>query len=96
MAGPVRPTAARIAGRTLLGVGGSYALASTAALAMQRLYPAGDRTGASLGELVGFVLFGVAAILAFSIRSDAKAWGIVGGGAVAFALVAVLLGNARP
>lgn len=93
MAGPVRPTAVRIAGRTILGVGGSYALASAAALAMQRLYPAGDRTGVSLGELVGFAMFGVAAILAFSIRSDGKAWGVVGGGAAGFALLAMLLGN---
>lgn len=96
MAAAPRPTAARIAGRTVLGIGGSYALASAAALAMQRLYPAGDRAGVSLGELFGFALFGAAAILAFSIRSDAKAWGIVGGGAVAFALVAILLGTARP
>ena len=90
MAKAFSPTAAQILSRTVLGIFGSYALASAAAVAIARLYPHGGRTAVTLGELAGFVLFGMAAILAFSMRSGMRAWALIGGGTLALAIVAVL------
>lgn len=90
MAKASSPSPAQILSRTVLGIFGSYALASAAAVAIARLYPEGGRTAVTLGELVGFTLFGVAAILAFSMRSGMRAWALIGGGTLALAIVALL------
>lgn len=84
------PSRVQIFSRTVLGIFGSYALASAAAVAIARLYPDGGRTAVTLGELIGFTLFGVAAILAFSMRSGLRAWALIGGTTLALVLVAVL------
>lgn len=78
---------AEIVSRTVLGVFGSYLLASASLVAITRLWPDGGRTAVSLGEMTGFALFGVAAIAAFSIRNVRLAWLlIVGCSALLFAL----------
>lgn len=86
---------AEIASRTVLAVLGSYALASAAAVAVARMTPGPPRMAVTLGEMIGFLLFGVAAIVAFSVRSATRAWVLVGGLTIIFCLAALAAGG-RP
>lgn len=81
-----------ILSRTILGVFGSYALASACLLAVVRMWPDGGRSATSLGEMIGFALFGAAAIAAFSMRSTVRAWLWIGGGALALFAIAWIVG----
>lgn len=94
MTKPAGPTRMDIASRTVLGIFGSYALASACAFAVTRLWPDGGRTASSLGEMLGFSLFGAAAIAAFSMRRTGRAWLMIGGATAILLVVAMLFGQA--
>lgn len=79
MAKAPRASRVEIAVRSVLAILGSYALASAAAVAIARLVPGPPRMAVTLGEMIGFLLFGAAAIAAFTMRSAARAWLLVGG-----------------
>lgn len=96
MAKPNNITRTEILSRTLLATAGSYLLASMAAVAIARLMPDSGRTGVSLGEMIGFLLFGAAAILAFSINSLTRAWLVVAGPIAALALIVYFAGALKP
>lgn len=85
---------AEIISRTILGVFGSYLLASAALIATIRLWPEGGRTAVSLGEMTGFALFGLAAIMAFSVRNLRMAWLLILGSAAVLLAIGFGLGSA--
>lgn len=93
MSKPPVPTRLDIASRTILGIFGSYALASACVWAVVRIWPDGGRTASSLGEMLGFSLFGAAAIAAFSMRSTSRAWITIGGATAVVLVAAMLLGQ---
>ncbi|WP_230281456.1 hypothetical protein [Croceicoccus sp. Ery15] len=94
MAKPDAMRRGEIVSRTILGIFGSYALASACLLAVVRLWPDGGRTATSLGEMIGFILFGAAAIAAFSMRSATRAWMLIGGASGVLLVAAFAFGKA--
>ncbi len=60
--------------RSVAGILGGYALASFSSLALALGLPFEKPDAINLGVMIGFILFAVAVIWAFSCRSAVRAW----------------------
>lgn len=78
MAKSVYANRGEVFSRFMIAVPGGYALAALASVVTPLLLPDGGRAVQGLGQIIGFSLFGLAVILAFSVSSARRAWIAVG------------------
>ena len=93
MAKSVYGGAGEIVTRSIVGLIGGFLLANFAALIVIRAFPDGGRAIQSLAQMIGFALFGVGSVTAFSFGSTRKVLLFVGIPTVLAGLAALLLGG---
>ena len=76
-----------VASRSLAAVFGGYLLANLFVLAFVRLVPMTPRDASQLALMLSFVVFALAAIVAFSTRQPGRAWAWILGFSAVCALI---------
>lgn len=79
MAKSVYSSRSEVVWRCIIGLVGGYAIAAGTAVLVTRISGLEGRDASSLGEMLGFLAFGLAVILAFSFSRLRKSAVVIGG-----------------